>query len=518
MPPDFLMSLPSLALLLTCLALTPITASILFNPDPPAQSLPPANLILTLAHPNIISKLILFGLLLASLILTPSYALFLILPLTFATTLLKLFKKLRHRLCPTTAALSSSTTVNTGDNDAANADSSTPSQTFLLAVLTMGLEVTANGLKQAPLGTPSSQPVNHGAAFPATLKQLTHISIVLNFVIVGLGLHLGLLPLLQYHPSQGLPLLPFTGFLFAVFWVTATIRRVIGLVSCCGVYSWFEKQGNVVDELQLHAMDEEEDDGTNFRMVSRPSNGYGQIGGDDDSSDPSTLSAPSTPSTPTTRGLQHTGLRGHLLQALSVSFGSVCKCAVMGALGQAAWQLIRSLEAIETMRMRRGFKRMNVGEPSSNSNLTYPYLRSFVRAHNDYGLAHCAAYCKSYKRAALDVADLIEQAKLEPVLAQDRVTATCNSCCTTIAGCITLFMCGLLLAAGVGDCNNHQVAAILLICFVQTYVVLFTVLEGVRASVKAIYVCYAESPAALSQEYPTIFHRLARVVEEHDLT
>jgi len=43
-------------------------------------------------------------------------------------------------------------------------------------------------------------------------------------------------------------------------------------------------------------------------------------------------------------------------------------------------------------------------------------------------------------------------------------------------------MCGLLLAAGVGDCNYRQVASILLICLVQSYVMLFTVLEGVRAS------------------------------------
>jgi hypothetical protein len=285
--------------------------------------------------------------------------------------------------------------------------------------------------------------------------------------------------------------------------------------------------------------DESDDGFASFRLVSRE--GYANVLGDEDLSDdegasssgPSSASRPgSAANTPTggpTGGkLAHLGLGAHLRQALTVSFGSVAKCAVMGGLAQLAWKAVWYLDAIERYRSSRrgragGFSRMNVsdapagGRGEGDAGGTAP-LRAFARAHNDYGLAHCAAYCKSYKRAALDVADLFETAKIEPVLAQDRVTRTCNSCCVTIAGSLALLMGGLFLITGTGEANDHQVACVLLICFAQSYLLLFTAIEGLRSAVKTIYVCYAENPVMISQAYPIIYHRLSRVVEEHSIS
>jgi hypothetical protein len=53
----------------------------------------------------------------------------------------------------------------------------------------------------------------------------------------------------------------------------------------------------------------------------------------------------------------------------------------------------------------------------------------------------------------------------------------------------------------------------MLLAFVLCYTLLFTVMEPLRASIKAIYVCFAQHPQSLSHTYPLIFHRLSRISE-----
>lgn len=53
----------------------------------------------------------------------------------------------------------------------------------------------------------------------------------------------------------------------------------------------------------------------------------------------------------------------------------------------------------------------------------------------------------------------------------------------------------------------------MLLAFILCYSLLFTVMEPLRASIKAIYVCFAQHPHSLSQSFPLIFHRLSRISE-----
>jgi len=47
--------------------------------------------------------------------------------------------------------------------------------------------------------------------------------------------------------------------------------------------------------------------------------------------------------------------------------------------------------------------------------------------------------------------------------------------------------------------------------FVFCYTLIFTVMEPLRASIKAVYVSFAQYPHALSQSFPLIYHRLKRM-------
>lgn len=51
----------------------------------------------------------------------------------------------------------------------------------------------------------------------------------------------------------------------------------------------------------------------------------------------------------------------------------------------------------------------------------------------------------------------------------------------------------------------------LLLSFYLSYTVLFAALEPLRASIKAVYVSFAQHPDSLSAAFPLIYHRLSRL-------
>lgn len=61
--------------------------------------------------------------------------------------------------------------------------------------------------------------------------------------------------------------------------------------------------------------------------------------------------------------------------------------------------------------------------------------------------------------------------------------------------------------------NDVAVVESMLLAFILCYSLLFTVIEPLRASIKAIYVSFAQHPHSLSQSFPLIFHRLSRISE-----
>jgi len=483
-------------------------------------------------------------LVIVSLILTPKWGVFVVTPLVFWWLIVKFLKKVQKKFCPSSNNQTSTLADYEVDPQSSylestqipEEDDSESNVSFITALFEMCLSILSRPVRRR--SSPRSPP-NPSASCIDSLKTLTYIALLMNFIVVGLSLHLGLYPLLQF--DNQVPWVPLTAFLAAGFWSTAVIRRIVGLVSSCIVYAWFERQGVLVGRLAQATPAKSDEGYSNFRVVNRT--GYSQVGDDPDDDDDDSGGGGedagnrneveaqddlSTASPSGSNNMETPTVQSFVIQAVTVSFGSVVKCAMLGGLAQFAWGVVRYLDEVERFRQRRkrggghmgGFNSMNIGDVSSGNNSVsaafrvYTVLKAFVRSYNDFGLAHCAAYCKSYRRAAFDVYALIEESKVDVILAGDRTTSTCSSCCVTIAGTITMSFGGIVLLTGSGKASDHQIAAMLLINFAVCYMTLFSILEGLRAGVKSIYICFAEHPAAISQRYPIIFHRFSRKIEE----
>ena len=181
-------------------------------------------------------------------------------------------------------------------------------------------------------------------------------------------------------------------------------------------------------------------------------------------------------------------------------------------------------------------------------------IRGFVRSHSDLAMSHVAAYYKSYQRAANDVAVLIETsgvqflfvvfaesvylyhdyiisfatacisemyvfdtAGVESIIHDDITTHMCSSVGHLVAGTIVLFF-GMILVTHRNTFSSSPLAdasllEVLLFAYMLCYTILLTVLEPLRAAIKAVYVCFAEHPMSLSQAFPLIYQRLSRISE-----
>lgn len=106
---------------------------------------------------------------------------------------------------------------------------------------------------------------------------------------------------------------------------------------------------------------------------------------------------------------------------------------------------------------------------------------------------------------------------VESIIHDDITTHMCSSLGHLIAGSIVLFF-GMLLVThrnsfATDPLSDASLLETLLISYVLCYTILFTVLEPLRAAIKAIYVCFAEHPLSLSQAFPLIYQRLSRISE-----
>jgi hypothetical protein len=61
--------------------------------------------------------------------------------------------------------------------------------------------------------------------------------------------------------------------------------------------------------------------------------------------------------------------------------------------------------------------------------------------------------------------------------------------------------------------DDWQIVANILLSFYLSYTLLFTVMEPLRAAIKAFYVSFAQHPQSLSQAFPLLYHRLSRLAE-----
>jgi hypothetical protein len=117
-------------------------------------------------------------------------------------------------------------------------------------------------------------------------------------------------------------------------------------------------------------------------------------------------------------------IRAFLKSALTVSFGSIVQCALLGGVANFVWSLLRMWESFTASQLRyeslgqETFQEMDIERHRDDGlNLRQSLFtswqkfivasKSFVTNHNDLALAHVGAYYKSYTRAANDVMSLI---------------------------------------------------------------------------------------------------------------
>jgi hypothetical protein len=242
-----------------------------------------------------------------------------------------------------------------------------------------------------------------------------------------------------------------------------------------------------------------------------------------------------------------------LWTGVTINFGAIAHCGLLGGLAQFVWSQVRKLEAARTAisQAHEDFQGMQIGVAAENAGLVaniwskiIVVARGFVRHHSDLAMTHVAAYYKGYTRAARDVATVIEESGtfgiavrypdafvfcrfsharcffltgLEPILHEDITTHMCTCIAGSIAGVIVLITSYLLLHQRKShiEVTDFHVVENMLISFILSYTLIFTVLEPLRAAIKASYVSFAQNPRCLSQAYPLIFHRLSRLSESH---
>ena len=225
-----------------------------------------------------------------------------------------------------------------------------------------------------------------------------------------------------------------------------------------------------------------------------------------------------------------------LWTAVTKNFGSLAHCGLLGGVAQFVWSQIRKVEFAQNVLAQRqagtvnggGFRGMRIGDSSSNgttaaaaglgmTNRLLVLARGFVRNHSDLAMTHVAAYHKGYVRAARDVATVIEQSGLEPILHEDITTHMCTCIAGSLTGLIVLITTYLLLhqRRSHAQVSDFHVVEVMLISFILSYTLIFTALEPLRAAIKASYVSFAQNPRCLSQAFPLIYYRLCRLSESN---
>jgi len=243
-------------------------------------------------------------------------------------------------------------------------------------------------------------------------------------------------------------------------WATGTVTRFLTLLACGGVTGWFLDQSALLRELPSSSRSNpytDEEETAIARAASAAISGTSSNGsGDDDNGDiPDAYQSVDASvyqsaldmddaldddyleqeelleSSPgprrsldysSTRQRQHpqSTVKSILWAGVSVSFGSLAQCGLLGGVAQFVWSQIRKVEAAQNaiafQRQQRGFQGMQIGPTGNRGGLGAKLCwmlnhvaRSFVSRYSDLAMSHVAAYYKSYYRAARDVAVLVKQ-------------------------------------------------------------------------------------------------------------
>jgi hypothetical protein len=214
-------------------------------------------------------------------------------------------------------------------------------------------------------------------------------------------------------------------------WATGVVARMLSLIASGGVMAWFAQQSRLAQEAppQGEVSEQSSEDFPNERNITEAyltvdAAVYQSVADMDDvlddddyeEDDDEFMEAPSRREhTRREHETAQSTVKSILYAGLTVSFGSVVQCGLLGGLAQFTWSQIRKVEQYQSLFNRRDtdFQGMQIGsgEASIVAKLWAQVMavaRGFVKGHSDLAMCHVAAYHKSYQRAARDVATLIE--------------------------------------------------------------------------------------------------------------
>jgi hypothetical protein len=204
-------------------------------------------------------------------------------------------------------------------------------------------------------------------------------------------------------------------------WATGTLARLLSLIASGGVVNWF------VQQQQQHPEDQDEEDAdySGVEMagvgggISQVPEAYRTVGAsvyesvlrmddideDDEDDEEEFLQEMQQDSFRHSQESLST-VQGLLAAGMSVSFGSVAMCGLLGGPAQFVWSQIRKVNL-----WQEGQEHI-IAESLWEKLWSRIILvaRSFVRNYSDLAMSHVAAYYKPYSRAARDVTRLIEEA------------------------------------------------------------------------------------------------------------
>lgn len=424
-------------------------------------------------------------------------------------------------------------------------------QAFFQALTCMALDILSRSLRRNPLW-----------------RMIVGV-IIVQFLVISLW-RLSLLAAIQSQSPIWILMAVMGGK-----WATGTVARFLSLIACGGISNWFAEQSSLVEEMNkigqkpvigdkfreddeemIEFADSSATTGTNDHSAEMPeayrsvdASAYKSVlqneGMEDDDFEDEMEdeidgvldSRPSSNGRMSSNSQQHrkrhsrTTVKQFMIAGLSINFGSIAKCGLLGGVAQLIWSQIRKIDHARAAFRRGGnMQGMEIGggpddyAPRGNSGIKGIFqkitcqinllAREFVRNHSDMAMSYVAEYQVSYTKAAQDVALLLDEAGVEPIINDD--ISTHMSACVggSVSGLVILFTGAVLTHQrnrNASHAPDSDIVLDMLIAFYFCYTLIFTVMEPLRASIKAVYVCFAQHPDSLSQAFPLIFHRLTRM-------
>lgn len=120
--------------------------------------------------------------------------------------------------------------------------------------------------------------------------------------------------------------------------------------------------------------------------------------------------------------------------------------------------------------------------------------------HNEWSCAktHSCVFCSSLKG-------------IEPIIHENISVHMCSSISKSISGLVVIFV-GQSLATS--NTDHMTICEIMVITFIMCYTITLTMMEPLQASIKAVYICFAQNQQSLSQAFPLLYNRLDRLSRE----